>query len=125
GEALGGGWGGDGVATPRLEVAPFAPVFHRGCLTDEQPGRLDPGAHVSELQLDCLMLADRLAEGGALLGVANGGLERGLGDADRPCGDVDPADLEAGEHHLQAASLLATDQVRDRYPVVFAADLAP
>ena len=45
------------------------------------------------------MLANRLAEGLALLAVLDGLLEGGLGDADGARRDVDATDLEAA-HHL-------------------------
>ena len=71
----------------------------------EQAGRLDLRRHVGQLELDRLVLADRLAEGLALLRVADRRLERGAGDADGARGDVDAADLEAVEDVLHAVSL--------------------
>ncbi len=61
------------------------------------------------------MLADRLAEGGALLRVANRVLERRLPDADRARRDVDPADFERAHHLLEALALPAADQIAGRH----------
>ncbi len=87
---------------PGLEVGALAGVLHPRRLAGQQAGRLDLGRHVGELELDRLVLGDRLAEGLALLAVAEGQLERALGDADAAGGDVDAADLER-VHHLHEA----------------------
>ena len=64
------------------------------------------------------MLADRLAEGLADLGVADRVVERGLGEADAARRDVDPAELEPGHHLLEAVAFLAADQAVGRHAVV-------
>src|SRR5690348_15589272 len=53
----------------RLQVAALAPVVDFRGVLDEKPRRLNPGGHLAELELDRLVLADRLAEGVALLRV--------------------------------------------------------
>src|SRR5215210_3774141 len=99
-----------------LEVRALAGVLHPGRLQREQARRLDLRRHVGELELDRLVLGDRLAEGLALLRVAQGQLERALGDPDAAGRDVDPAHLER-VHHLdealvEALLLAAEDHVR-------------
>jgi len=56
----------------------FVRVFFARGVGDQQAGGLDACGHVGEEQLDCLMLADWFAECGALLRVADCGLERCL-----------------------------------------------
>src|SRR3546814_7211002 len=64
------------------------------------------------------MLGDRLAEGLALLGVADRILHRRPGDADAARRDVDPPQLQPAERVAQAEALLAADQVGGRDAVV-------
>src|SRR5436305_1933814 len=65
-----------------LEVGALAGVLQPRGLAGEEACRLHLGGHVRELELDRLVLRDRLAEGLALLGVAQRELEGALGDAD-------------------------------------------
>jgi hypothetical protein len=53
--------------------------------------------------VDGLLGGDRLAEGLALDGVAQAGLQRGLGDADAEVGHADAAELQ-GLHRLHEAA---------------------
>ena len=65
------------------------------------------------------MFADRFAEGLALLGVADGFLERGLGHADRARRDVDAAHFQPAHDVLEPAAFLPADQrVRRRGKVL-------
>src|SRR3546814_14175900 len=64
------------------------------------------------------MLGERLAEGLALLGVADRILHRRPGDADAARRDVDPPQLQPAERVAQAEALLAADQVGGRDAVV-------
>src|ERR1700689_3584743 len=65
----------------RLQVRAIARVLQaRGALS-QQACRFDLRAHVSELELDRLVLCDRLAERPALLRVAQRQLKRALRDA--------------------------------------------
>ena len=57
------------------------------------------------------MLADGLAEGVPLLGVGDGVLEGGLGDAHAAGGDVDAADLKRAHDVLEATALVAAEEV--------------
>ena len=53
------------------------------------------------------------------LGVDNCLVEGGLGDAGRPRGDVDSADLESRDHLLKSAAFAAAEQVAGRDACVF------
>src|SRR6476646_6102382 len=132
-DALLAGLRGEQLRHPGLEVGALASVLHPRRLAGQQARRLDLGRHVGELELDRLVLGDRLAEGLALLAVAEGQLERPLGDADAAGGDVDAADLErvhhlhealadagllAAEHPLGRAAVAVVDQLGRLAPLV-------
>ena len=70
----------------------------------------DARRHFAELELDRLVLADRLAEGLALLRIATGFFERRLRDADAARRDVDAPEFESAQDLLQAPPLDAADQ---------------
>jgi hypothetical protein len=70
--------------------------------------------HLGQLELDRLMLGDRLAEGVPLLGVADGQLEGAQGDAAAASGHVDPADLDAVHHLVEALAGPAAEQPAGR-----------
>src|SRR5436190_15000755 len=119
-DALLAGLGGQELGHPGLEVGALAGVLHPRRLAGDEPGGLDLGRHVGELELDRLVLGDRLAEGLALLAVAQRQLQGTLGDADAAGGDVDPANLER-VHHLHEAladpRLLAAEHAPGRAAV--------
>src|SRR4051794_5445641 len=100
------GLGGEQLRHAGLEVRALAGVLHPRGLEREQAGGLDLGGHVGELELDRLVLRDRLAERRALLRVAQGEFERALADAHAARGDVHAADLER-VHHLREALVQA------------------
>src|SRR5436190_8746732 len=108
----------------RLEVAALAAVEHSRRALDQLLRTLDLRRHVGELQLDRLVLPDRLAESAALLRVAKRHLERALGDAGAARGDVDAAELEAAGSLHEALALDAAEQVLLRHAVVVEAQLA-
>src|SRR3954447_11057305 len=113
---------GEELGHARLEVRALAGVLHARGADGEHPRGLELGGHVGELELDHLVLGDRLAERLALLGVLDRQLEGALGQADAAGGDVDAADLER-VHHLrealvEAAVLAAEDRVRRRLVAV-------
>ena len=93
-------------------------VIGAGGLLDQQPGRLDAGRHVGELDLDRLVAGDRLAEGLALLGVAERVFERGAGNADAAGRNIDPAELEPAERVAQPLAFFQPDQPAGRDAVV-------
>src|SRR5260221_968439 len=101
-DALLAGLRGEQLRHPSLEIGALAGVLHPRRFAGDETGRLDLGRHVGELELNRLVLGDRLAEGLALLAVAEGQLQRPLSDADAARGDVDPANLER-VHHLHEA----------------------
>src|SRR4029077_18161377 len=62
--------------------------------------------HLRELELDRLVVGDRLAESLPFLGVADRLLEPALRDPDRPGGDVHAAELDPA-HEVPESSVLA------------------
>src|SRR6185436_5064857 len=70
-----------------------------------------------ELELDRLMLRDRLAEGLARLRVLDRIVERCLGDARAARGDVDAPELETADRTVEALAL-AADEIRRRHAEV-------
>src|SRR5262249_49278119 len=76
-----GGLGGEELGHPRLKVAAPARRLERGCLVGQELGGLDARGHLGELGLDELVLRNGLAEGLALLGVADRVLEGRPGEA--------------------------------------------
>ena len=77
----------------------------------ERAAGLDLGGHVGEQERQALEVDDRPAELLALLGVGDGVVERGLGQADRAGGDAEPAAVERGQRDLEALALLAEQPV--------------
>ena len=69
------------------------------------------------------MLADRLAEGLALLGVAHRLVEAGLGDADAARGHVDAAQLQAAESVLETLALDSADELVGIHAVILEGEL--
>ena len=105
------GLGREELGHARFEVAALSALVGAGGLLGEQAGRLQAGRHLRELDLDGLVLADRLAESLSHLRVRNGFLQAGAGDAHPARGDVDPAELQPGEDLLEAAALALADEV--------------
>ena len=105
---------GEVLGHPGLQVVAVAGVFPASRHHHHLVGRLDLGRHLGQLELDPLMLGDRLTESLSLLGVADRQLECALGDADAACGHVHPPHLDARHHLLEAAALLAAQHVRRR-----------
>ena len=102
--------GGDVLRHAGFHVAaPALVVGLRGVVGQRDRG-FGADRHLGELELDRLMLGDRLAEGLAQLRVAHRFVERRLGDAAAARRDVDAAELEPAERRLQAAALRAADQ---------------
>ena len=76
-----GGLGREELGHSRLEVATLSALVGAGRLLGEQTGRFQAGRHLCELDLDGLVLADRLAEGLPYLRVRDGLFEAGACDA--------------------------------------------
>src|SRR5438309_2358773 len=83
----------------------------------EESRRFQARRHVRELELDRLVLRDRLPERDSLLRVREGGVERGARHAAGAGRDVDAADLENAED-LRKATAQVADQVGGRDAVV-------
>src|SRR3954454_23474087 len=66
-DALLAGLRGEQLGHPGLEVGTGAGVLHARRLAGDETGGLDLGRHVGQLELNRLVLGDRLAEGLALL----------------------------------------------------------
>jgi hypothetical protein len=109
--------GGEVLRHARLQVAALAAVVDLGGVAHEQARRLHAGPHLAELQLDRLVLADRLAEGVALARVLQRLVEGRRRDAHAARRDVDPPELEAAHRLVEAAPFLP-DQIRGRHAVV-------
>src|SRR5260370_15520525 len=62
-----------------FQVAALAPVLFLRGLLEQETRRLYPGRHIRQLELDGLVLGNRLAKGGALLRVFDGVVKSRLG----------------------------------------------
>ena len=113
------GFGGEELGHSGLHVAAFPAVVGGCCELGQQPGCLATRGHVRQLGLDRLVLADRLAHRLAHLRIRRRLLERGVGDAHAPGGDVDPAEFQSPNRLVEALAFLAADQVVHRHLVVF------
>src|SRR5262249_31994437 len=100
-----------------LHVAALPAVEGLRGIEREQARGARARRHFAELELDRLVLADRLAEGPADLGILGGKPQRPLGDADAARGDVDAPELEAAGGLEEAAALHAADQMIGRHTV--------
>lgn len=87
-------------------------VSEAGGVVDHEPGRFDLHGHFGELELDALELGDGFAELAALAGVADGVLERAVGEADELGADGDAAGVEGFDGHLIPFAGLAEDVLR-------------
>jgi len=72
------GFRGEELGHAGFDVASFAGVFFAGGMATSRRAASTRVAMSGKEQLDCLMLADWFAEGGALLRVADCGFEGGL-----------------------------------------------
>src|SRR6476659_3087863 len=108
---------GEELGHARLQVGALAGVLHPRRFAGDEAGGLELSRHVGELELDRLVVGDRLAEGLPFLAVAERQLQGALGDSDAAGGDVDPADLERVHHLHEAlaeAGLLAAEDALGR-----------
>src|SRR5262249_52333182 len=86
-------------------------VLQRSGAVDEQPGGVDLGRHVRELELDRLVLGDALAEGLTLPRVLARDVVRRLRDADRLRRDADAAAVERLHRYPEALVLFVEQTV--------------
>src|SRR3989475_5924882 len=77
---------------------------------DERPGRIDPGGHVREHELDRLVLRNRLRELNPFLRVLDGFLERALGNSHGHGTDADSASVQYSQRVHEAFILLAKER---------------
>ena len=114
------GLGGEELRHSSFHLGALAGVLEAGGADRKQPRCLNLRCHVGELELDCLVLADRLAEALALLAVPQCQLKRTLGDADAAGGNVGAAHFER-VHHLRESlvqpRLFAAEDVLGRAAV--------
>src|SRR6185312_6353631 len=115
-------FGGEVFRHAGLHVAAPARIVGLRRLLDQQARRLEARRHLAELELDCLVLADRLAEGLAQLRVADRFVERRLGDARAARGHVDAPELEPAHGAVEALPL-AADEIRGGHAEIFEDEL--
>ena len=115
--------GGEVLRHAGLHVAALAAVEGGGGIEREQARGARARRHLAELELDRLVLADRLAEGLAHLRVLGRELQRAFGDADAARGDVDAAELEPAGRLVEALPLDPADQVVGRNAIVLEHEL--
>ena len=88
----------------------------------EQPGGVDLHLHVGELERDALVLDDLAAERLALLGVFEGELVRGAGDAERLRAHDRPGRLERAHRRLHLRALALTRPGESALELLLAAE---
>ena len=93
----------------------MAAVVHARGLIDQQFRRFHLSRHFPKLQLDRLMLDDRLAKGFPLLGIAQRQFQGALCDTGAAGSHIDTPELQATHRDMESAAFLAADQVIDRY----------
>src|SRR5688572_19299507 len=113
---------GEVLRHARLEVAALAAVVNARGILHQEARRLDARAHLAQLQLDRLVLADRFAEGVALTRILKRLVERGLGHADAARRDVDASQLQAADGLMEAAPFGA-DKIGRRHAIVVEQEL--
>jgi hypothetical protein len=77
-------------------------------------GGVDGGGHVGEQEAQPLVVDDLLAEGAALVGVVDGGVQRGLREAGGDGRDAQAPGVERGERDGQALALRRRSAGRSR-----------
>ena len=115
------GLGGVELCHAGLDVGTLARILLLGGGEDQVLRGLDASRHVGELLLDQLVMTNRLAEGGALLGVLERQFECAQRDAETTRGNVDAPRLDARHHLVEALAdhLFAAQDGRDGYAELF------
>ena len=106
-----------------FHVASLAAIKRRRSVKHEKTCGASPRRHLTQLELDRLMLADRLAEGPARLRVVCGQFQRSFGNADTPCGDVDATELKATRRLVKSLPFDAANQVFGGNTIIFESKL--
>src|SRR2546429_9693069 len=107
GRHLHGGVAREALGHRRLHRRDGAAIDERGGVVHRQPRGLRGHRYVGQHDLDPLDGRDRLSELASLLGVADGGVERGLRDAHRLRADRGPRAIERAERDAKALALVA------------------
>ena len=92
-------------------------VAQPGGAVDHEPGHIDLGGHVRQLELNRLVRGQRLAKGLAFLGVPERHVQTRLGQRQAERGDRNPAALQGLEKGPEAGAVLA-QQILARHPHV-------
>ena len=108
----------------RFHVAALAAIEGGRRIERQQPRGARARRHLAELELDRLVLADRLAEGLAHLGILGRELQRAFRHADAARGDVDAPELQPARRLVEALAFDAADQVLGRDAIVLEHQLA-
>src|SRR5262245_47953946 len=117
------GFAGEILRHASFHVAPLTAVKRRRSVEHQKTRGASPRRHFTQLELDRLMLADRLAKGLAGLRVVGRQLQRTFGDADTSRGDVDATELKTARCLIEALPFDPTNQVVDGNAVVFESKL--
>ena len=92
-------------------VAALTAIIGHCRLKREQPGSFCPGDHLAQLELDCLMLGDRLAHRLAHLRIFGCQSKGPFGQANPARRDIDPAKLQSACCLEKAMAFHAADQI--------------
>src|SRR5215469_2072018 len=107
--------GGKGFSHTNYQVAALAPVFFLRGLLEQEARRLDLSRHIRQLELDGLVLGNRLAKGGALLRVFDGVVKCRLGHTHRPRSYINTPDLQPAHNMLKSLAFAASKQAGSRH----------
>ena len=102
--------GGEELRHASFQVAALTAVFLTRRVLEQEPGRLDSGCHIRQLDLDGLMLCDGFAEGLTLLRIANGIIKGGLRYPDGTCGHINAPDFQAAHGMPKTLAFFAAKQ---------------
>src|SRR5258708_18224468 len=102
--------GGKEFGHASFQVAALAPVLFLRGLLEQETRRLYPGRHIGQLELDGLVLGNRLAKGGALLRVLDGVVKCRLGHTYSSRRYVDTPDLQSAHNVFKPLAFAATKQ---------------
>src|SRR5260221_3284833 len=107
--------GGKEFSHASFQVAALAPVLFLRGLLEQETRRLYPGRHIRQLELDGLVLGNRLAKRGALLRVLDGVVKCRLGHTYSSRRYVDTPDLQSAHNVFKPLAFAATKQAVSRH----------
>src|SRR5260370_12234370 len=102
--------GGKEFGHASCQVEAVAPILFLRGLLEQETRRLYPGRHIRQLELDGLVLGNRLAKGGALLRVLDGVVKCRLGHTYSSRRYVDTSDLQSAHNVFKPLAFAATKQ---------------